>query len=526
METRLIIFLVISFLLIMVYPTFIERFVGPTQGGNAPPPKRVAASNTKNEIRKIVGALPSAQDAAMPLAAAPEILKTIETDLYRAVLSSRGGVVKSWTLKKYTRKVPGGKTSLLSLIPHDADTRPLALTGWDGNYTLDSRPLRLDSTHPEAEIKMIYADARGRRAEKKLRFYYDQYRVDVTLHTSDAALSKLSLGTNFGIGDWGAQYGSTVGAVSLVNHQVIRKQPTAETPELIHAGPGEPLGWMALQDKYFVAALIPKVPHTARLAIHWQAENRINTQVEVTHTPAEFVLYAGPKAYDQLTRLHAQLEEVIDFGWFISGSWLPVRMVAKPLFYILNFIYQFTYNYGIAIVLLTLLVKVAFFPLTKKSMLSMKAMSGLQPRVAEIRAKWAKDKIKMNTELMGLYKKHGINPLGGCLPMLMQIPVFIALFNVLYVTIELRQAPFMGWITDLSDKDPYYVLPVLMGITMYLQQWKQPAVTTDPVQAKMMMVLPAVYTLFSISFPSGLILYWVVNNLLTTFQQHLIQRSA
>ncbi|MDC4224556.1 MAG: membrane protein insertase YidC [Candidatus Manganitrophus sp.] len=219
------------------------------------------------------------------------------------------------------------------------------------------------------------------------------------------------------------------------------------------------------------------------------------------------------------------MQESIDFGWFIMGSWLPVRLVAKPIYFILRFFYQFTHNYGVAIILVTVLVKVLFFPITRKSLASMKDMAAIQPKVAALRKKYAGDREKMNRELMNLYKEHQINPFGGCLPMLAQIPVFIALFNVLYTTIDLRQAPFMFWIQDLSDKDPYYVLPMIMGISMFFQQWTQPT-TMDPTQAKVMLFLPVIYTFFFLNFPSGLVLYWLVNNILTIGQQYLMNREG
>lgn len=155
----------------------------------------------------------------------------------------------------------------------------------------------------------------------------------------------------------------------------------------------------------------------------------------------------------------------------------------------------------------------------------MKDMAAIQPKVAALRKKYAGDREKMNRELMNLYKEHQINPFGGCLPMLAQIPVFIALFNVLYTTIDLRQAPFMFWIQDLSDKDPFYVLPVIMGISMFFQQWTQPT-TMDPMQAKIMLFLPVIYTFFFLNFPSGLVLYWLVNNILTIGQQYLMNREG
>jgi YidC/Oxa1 family membrane protein insertase len=544
MEKRLVLFLALSLITIVGYPYLMERVTGPTtppapQGAvnpsAAPQPAALGAPAAPSATSSATLATTSPTDSPvsgdsvtkMPPIVATE--KVVESDLYRVVLSSRGGTVRSWELKKYLQKDAKGVEHPISLVPQTPLTRPLSIVGLeDATFTLDPAPLRLSAGQPEGRVVMAYTDPAGRQVRKEMRFHHDSYAVDLRV-TGQAAGERLSLGTNFGISDWTAQYGSTIGVISLVDHKIVREQPSAEAREVAH---GTSPQWVALQDKYFIGALAPKVRERTTLTSTalYQGENQLSVELwdgsgKGDATGSEYLLYAGPKEYDRLTALRVELEESIDFGWFIAGSWLPVRLVAKPLFYTLNFVYQFCSNYGVAIILLTLLIKIAFFPLTKKSMVSMKAMAALQPKVEAIRKRWEKDKVKMNTELMSLYKEKGANPLGGCLPVLLQIPVFIALFNVLYVTIELRQAPFFLWITDLSVQDPYYVLPVIMGITMFIQQWIQPN-TMDPTQAKIMLAMPVIYTIFSVSFPSGLILYWTVNNLLTVAQQYLINRST
>ena len=197
----------------------------------------------------------------------------------------------------------------------------------------------------------------------------------------------------------------------------------------------------------------------------------------------------------------------------------------KPLLKTLQYFYGITQNYGWSIVILTLIIKLLFFPLTHKSFKSMKGMQKIQPYVKVIQERNKDDRQKMNEELLELYKKHKVNPLGGCLPMLLQVPVFIALYHALFFSIELKGAPFFGWIQDLSVADPYYVTPILMGATMFLQQRLTPTVG-DPVQQKIMMFLPIVFTFLFISFPAGLVIYWTVNNLLTIAQQFYIYRVA
>jgi YidC/Oxa1 family membrane protein insertase len=234
-------------------------------------------------------------------------------------------------------------------------------------------------------------------------------------------------------------------------------------------------------------------------------------------------LYAGPKEHDTLRSLNVGLEDMIDFGFFIFGSWTVVKSVAKPIFYVLRFIHDYAYNYGVTIILLTVGIKLLFAPLQYKSYKSMKMMRVIQPKIKEVQEKYKGDRDRLNKELMKLYKDQKVNPLGGFLPMLLQMPVFVALFNVLYTTIDLRQAPFMLWITDLSVQDPFYVLPIIMGATMFIQQKITPT-TMDPTQAKIMLVLPVGMTFLFVNFPAGLVLYWVTNNTLTIAQQLITDR--
>jgi YidC/Oxa1 family membrane protein insertase len=214
---------------------------------------------------------------------------------------------------------------------------------------------------------------------------------------------------------------------------------------------------------------------------------------------------------------------MIDFGFFIFGSWTVVKSVAKPIFFVLRFIHDYAYNYGVTIILLTMAIKLLFVPLQYKSYKSMKMMRLIQPKIAAVQEKYKGDRDRLNKELMKLYKDQKVNPLGGFLPMILQMPVFVALFNILYTTIDLRQAPFMLWITDLSVQDPYYVLPVIMGATMFIQQKITPT-TMDPTQAKIMLVLPVGMTFLFVNFPAGLVLYWLTNNTLTISQQLITDR--
>ncbi len=283
-------------------------------------------------------------------------------------------------------------------------------------------------------------------------------------------------------------------------------------------------GWIAMVQHYFVAAWIPDA----------NAENKFSTVVtraghniaRATSAPVTVApgtqgviragFYAGPKDQYALEEISPGLELSVDYGWL----W----WIAQPLFWLLNFFYSYVGNWGWAIVLVTVMVKAVFFHLNATAFRSMANMRRVQPKLLELRERYGDDRAKQSQAMMELYKKEKINPLGGCLPMLVQMPVFIALYWVLMESVELRHAPFFGYIKDLSAMDPYFILPAIMGISMFFQQKLNPP-PPDPMQAKIMQWLPVIFTFFFLFFPAGLVLYWVVNNVLSIAQQYVITRS-
>ena len=226
--------------------------------------------------------------------------------------------------------------------------------------------------------------------------------------------------------------------------------------------------------------------------------------------------YFGPKEYETLKAINPELTDVIEYGFF--------TFIAKPMFKALLALYHWIGNWGWAIVALTIIIRIILFPLTLKGMLSMQKLKELAPKIKEIQQKYKGDPQKLNAHMMQLYKKHGANPMGGCLPMLLQIPVFFAIYRVLLNAIELKGAPWILWITDLSSKDPYYILPILMGATMYIHQKLTPTTITDPMQKKLFEWLPLVFTFFFLTFPAGLTLYWFTNNILSIIQQLIVNK--
>ena len=282
-------------------------------------------------------------------------------------------------------------------------------------------------------------------------------------------------------------------------------------------------GWIAMLQHYFVSAWVPDPNSTYRFRTRQtqSGDNIIGyTGPALAVAPGETVvvsnqLYVGPKNQSVLADLATHLDLVVDYGWL----W----WIAQPLFWLLTVIQGVVVNWGVAIIVLTLLVKLAFFQLSAAGYKSMARMRKVQPRIMAIREEYANDKAKQSQAMMELYKKEKINPLGGCFPILVQMPVFIALYWVLMESVELRQAPFALWIHDLSVMDPYFVLPILMGASMYFMQKLNPA-PPDPMQAKIMQWMPIVFTFFFLWFPAGLVLYWLCNNLLSMAQQYLINR--
>jgi YidC/Oxa1 family membrane protein insertase len=298
--------------------------------------------------------------------------------------------------------------------------------------------------------------------------------------------------------------------------------------------------WISLQHRYFLSALMPVQPAETKMSLSIPVPGIVESRylqpgVDLapgTQKQFDYELFFGPKSMKVLGDVGYDLDRVIDFGWF--------DFIAKPCLWLMNFIYRFIPNYGIAIICLTLITKILLWPLGNKSYKSMGEMKKIQPLMAGIREKYKNDKKKMNQEMMALYRTYKINPMGGCLPMAAQIPVFIALYRMLYEAIELRHAPFFGWINDLSAPDrlfqfgfsiPFmqepYGIPVLtlvMGASMLLQQKMSPP-PGDPSQAKIMMLMPVVFTVIFINFPSGLVLYWLVNNLFSMAQQYYTQKK-
>ncbi|MDO7253624.1 membrane protein insertase YidC [Helicobacter cappadocius] len=274
--------------------------------------------------------------------------------------------------------------------------------------------------------------------------------------------------------------------------------------------------FIASVDRYYTSLFFTKSPKGFDAIIDSEIGTKNPMPFVAFDGNAEFQGYIGPKNYKELKEIDPNLTDVVEYG--------IITFFAKPVFLLLNFLHSYTGNWGWAIILLTLIVRIILFPLSYKGMVSMQKLKEVAPKMKELQAKYKDDPQKLQSQMMQLYKKNGANPMGGCLPLILQIPVFFAIYRVLYNAVELKSTGWIFWIHDLSVMDPYFVLPILMGISMYMHQVLTPNTIADPTQAKIFKLLPVVFTVFLITFPAGLVLYWTVNNIFSIIQQLLINR--
>jgi YidC/Oxa1 family membrane protein insertase len=455
----------------------------------------------------------------------------VETDLYTAVFSSRGAALKSMTLKKYREQ--NSPAASLVILGTNADpalltfsTRAIGFNLSDSaNYTTDVKTVVMTGTETR-QLVFTYISGQGFTIRKVYSFGADSYSVKLetqVLNNSAAAM----VGTIQQVMTYPPEPKvkdnrfDTAGSYIFADTSL--KSDKAKDVASVSKKYDKNVQWAGFADKYFLSSILSEKNSIASVELKKNAAGFMESIVsapQVTINAGQSVtvshlLFVGPKDIDILKAQGNDLVQSLDLGWF--------TVIAKPLLYTLKFFYNYVGNYGIAIIIVTIILKALFFPLTHKSYKSMKDMQKIQPKMAALKEKYKDDRDAMNKAVMELYREHKVNPMGGCLPMVVQIPVFFALYKALMFSIELRHAPFFLWVTDLADKDPYYVTPVIMGITMFIQQKMTPS-QMDPIQQKMMLALPVVFTFMFLSFPSGLVLYWLVNNILTIGQQMYINK--
>ena len=457
----------------------------------------------------------------------------ITTGIATYLITNKGAMLKNILLSKHKTE----KGEPIDLVDQkDGAILPLALESNNSEvtnilqnayYQPSTEFLELSESRPTGTLKMQLTHASGLSVLREFTFRYNDFMVDINTQIKAPALASQNLSYNvlYGPGMGGKVTSQTdyivfSGATTFVNNERKETSPEDIVNEVIYSGD---LAWTAFQNKYFGVALIPGEGIKSALVKKYGDNVYVGLKMESIQSTAysSHTLYAGTKELQVLEKSGHKLFRLMDYGWF--GN--KFAFLVKPLLKVLQYFYNMFNNYGWAIIFVTIIIKVIFSPLTHKSFKSMKGMQKVQPYVKVIQERHKGDRQKMNEEMIELYKKHKVNPLGGCLPMVLQIPVFIALYHALFFSIELRGAPFIGWIKDLSVADPYYIWPVVMGVTMFIQQKLNPSIG-DPTQQKIMMFLPIVFTFLFMSFPSGLVLYWTINNVLTISQQAYVYKFS
>lgn len=479
---------------------------------------------------------------------------TVSTPLYNIVVSEAGAAVTSFELKNYFETNEKNST-LKQLVPKEisegifsVDLEGRSIAGLkNAVYTADTDAVEINVSQGEKTLEFVFETPQGILVKKSFTFKSDSYLIDYDItfqNRSGTVLNDAVVVSIPGIYNQEVKDRSNFafeGPSALISNEYIEIDPDDLDEKNTYIGK---IGWAGYSERYFFTALMSKQkdgsnPTEAKLVISY-ANDRIANQYIQKMEPLDqgrqgtysFVVYMGPKSHKVLSKFDNGLDKAVNFGFF--------NVIAKPLLIGMNYIYGVIPNYGIAIILLTIIIKLVFWPLGTKSYKSMNEMKKIQPLMMELREKYKNDKQRMNQEVMGLYKTYKVNPASGCLPMLVQMPIFFALYKMLYQAIELRHAPFVGWVTDLAAPERLFhfnfsipfmdaphgipVLTLLMGASFLLQQKMTPA-TGDPMQAKIMMLMPLIMTVLFINFPAGLVLYMFVNNIISMGQQYYIQKK-
>jgi YidC/Oxa1 family membrane protein insertase len=538
---RVLLAIALSFLVLLIWQAWMQDY-GPQK---VPPPVPTTAQTGTSSPPASGEDLPAVHEGqppqqteqiALQLPAGQQV--EVITDLFRAVIDTQGGDLREVDLLKYPVTLTPDSPPF-RLLETSAEQLFIAQSGLragkgpepthHASFQVERHQFELPKDSDVIEVPLRWSDGKGVEVTKIYRFHRGSYVVDVEFQVN-----------NKGAEVWKAQ-----------PYYQLQRTPLQSTSRFIHTYTGGVLyspdekyqkisfsdmekgnlnrevtgGWAAMIQHYFVGAWIPPAAQPERYYTRaLQGERYVIGMIGPSlNVPAggqqssEARLFVGPKLQHVMKAVAPGLELTVDYG--------KLTFIAEPIYWLLEKIHSLVGNWGWSIIFLTILIKLAFFKLSETSYKSMANMRKLAPRLQALKERYGDDKQKLNQAMMDMYKKEKVNPLGGCLPVVVQIPVFISLYWVLLESVEMRQAPFMLWIQNLSAPDPYYILPLIMGATMLIQQKLNPA-PMDPMQAKVMMVLPVVFTVFFAFFPSGLVLYWVVNNTLSIAQQYVITKRV
>lgn len=535
---RLFLFLIFSFSLVLVWDGW-QRYQHPEQ--YLEKVKVTGADNSKAQETEQKFAVGASQPsiAAQPVQFATGKTVHVRTDLLDVEINTIGGDISYLALLKHPDAQD--KSKPIVLFQRGEGTHNYAAqsgllgSGMPNHTTMfiaEQDSYELSGSADSVQIRLKAVQESQLKATKIITFHKDSYLIDVAYELDNTGTQAVTTSGYFQlIRDSVAPAGSSVflptftGAAVYTDKEKFQKVDFTEIESGSTEYPKQATdGWIALLQHYFVGAWLPKDNvereyFTRKLDGDMYAVGVVLPEFTVEPGQRGVVssaLYVGPAQAD-LDEVAPGLGLTVDYGW--------LTIIATPLFWMMSLLNDWTHNWGVAIILLTILIKLVFFPLSAASYRSMAKMRVVAPKLEKIKQQYGDDREKLNRAMMDLYKNEKINPLGGCLPVLIQIPVFIALYWSILASVEMRFAPFFGWITDLSAADPYYILPVIMGVSMFVQMRLNP-VPPDPIQARVMQIMPIAFSIIFFFFPAGLVLYSIVNNLLSIAQQWYITREA
>ncbi len=530
---RLILFIVFSFSIMMLWDAW-QKEQHPAPVGQVAHEKAGGVQIPAPTMR--AADLP-AKDSGGPLQTGERV--KVRTDLIYAEIDTLGGDVRRLELLKH--RDTQDKNKNLVLLEDDPKHLYIAQSGLIGNglpthktlFSTAATQYKLAEGANEVQVRLTWAGANGIKVDKVFTFRKSGYVVDVAYEIHNGSTARLEPHSYFQLvrngqpptGDpkfimtyTGAAVYTEKEKFQKINFSDIEKDKASYTKQSND-------GWVAMIQLYFLSAWLPANDQPREYYAKKLGDDLYGVGVVLPVGSIEpgsmkkitVPFYAGPQEQDHLSKVAPGLDLVVDYG--------VLTVISAPLFWVLAWLNKLVHNWGVAIILLTVLIKLVFYPLSAKSYRSMAQMRVLGPKLQKLKEQYGDDRQRMHTAMMELYKTEKVNPLGGCLPVVVQIPVFIALYWALLNSVEIRQAPFMLWINDLSAPDPYYILPIVMGLTMIIQTKLNPT-PPDPIQAKVMMIMPIAFSVFFFFFPAGLVLYWVVNNVLSIAQQWYVTHGV
>lgn len=536
---RLILFVVFTFSLFLLWEAW-QREQQPKEQVVAGSP--AATPETPRPSQELIAAAPAGAGAVPPTGSTDSSSATgkavVTTDVLRAEVSSVGGDLVRLELLKFGDKEDPSKRFVL--FEQGKGRTYVAQNGLIGEglpshkteFTVEPGSYELAAGAEKIELRLIATGQDNVKVAKVYTLRRGSYLIDITYEIENQGTSAISPYAYFQfLRDGNPAPGDVKMVPTYTGAAVFTEQSKYQKVSFSDMEKGKAdypkganNGWIAMVQHYFVAAWLPQGTGEREFFTRKVGENLFAAGLILPLGSIEpggkaqvsVPLLAGPQEQQELAQLAPGLDLVVDYGW--------LTFLSVPLFWVLDLFHKWAGNWGVAIILLTVLIKLLFYPLSAASYRSMARMKAVTPKLQRIKELYGDDRQRLHQAMMELYKTEKINPMGGCLPIVVQIPVFIALYWVLLQSVELRQAPFMLWIQDLSAKDPYYVLPVIMGATMFLQTRLNPT-PPDPIQARMMQIMPIAFSIFFFFFPAGLVLYWLVNNVLSIAQQWWINRS-